>query len=76
MFFFSLYYKDGLMAIFGCKEELDESEMSDIESIALVACEESDEDIDETIELIIENCKKELALDIFHCSPCFDIFLE
>lgn len=76
MIFFSLYYKDGLMAILGCNEELDESDMQDIENIAIAACEESDEDIDETIELIIEKCKKELALDVFHCSPNFDIFLE
>lgn len=54
MVFFSLNDNDGLVAIFGCNEELDASDIEEIQDIAVAAHEENDEELDELFEIIIE----------------------
>lgn len=75
MVFFSLNDNDGLVAIFGCNEELDASDIEEIQDIAVAAHEENDEELDELFEIIIEKCKEELSLDIFLCTPDYDVFI-
>jgi len=75
MVFFSLNDNDGLVAIYGCNEELSQEDINDIQDIAVAAHEDVDDDLDELFEIIIQRSKKELDLDIFLCSPDYDIFI-
>lgn len=75
MVFVSLNDNDGLVAIFGCNDQLDASDVEQIENIAVAAYEENDEELDELFEIIIKKCKEELALEIFLCAPDYDIYI-
>ena len=44
MVFVSLNDNDGLVAIFGCNDQLDASDVEQIENIAVAAYEENDEE--------------------------------
>ena len=75
MVFVSLNDNDGLVAIIGCNDQLDASDVEQIENIAIAAYEENDEELDELFEIIIKKCKEELGLEIFPCAPDYDIYI-
>lgn len=75
MVFVSLNDNEGLVAIFGCNDQLDASDVEQIENIAIAAYEENDEELDELFEIIIKKCKEELGLEIFLCAPDYDIYI-
>lgn len=75
MTFFNLWFGDTLITILASEQELDESDINDIQELAYEAYNEADEEIDETIDVLIRKCKEHLNIDVINCSASYDITL-